>query len=496
MGIGGLLLSTLMVVYFWPWTSDDAFISFRYARNLAEGHGLVFNPGERVEGYSNFLLVLLLAFASTLSLDIVLVAKLVGVLSLPVIALLAVWLIGRLGGGKRGSAVGFSLSVTATPLAYWAVSGLETAVYAALVLVGVASYILYREGRGTALPTSAVFFAVALLRVEGVVFFLATCAFHVGAGLLQSVRWRPRRAEVMVVAGFALAYGAYLAFRYLYYGSLVPNTVVAKTGYSEQLRSGLSYLAEWLPAGFTLLWLGLRPCLTGSPGRRAPLAYLWWLCGMWTVLVVLFGGDWMPLYRFFVPIMPLLYLLAGLGFASMWSQAERDRERGSGKRKTLAVAFGAALLLNGALPFSQVTPAAFESHLSWDEASREAGLWLRENAAPGSTVAVLDAGRVPFYSDLKTIDTAGLLDPAIARLPGRFESKVGVAAHVLSLRPDYVELNSPGSVQDGRFFPAETGGFFAEPEFRGRYELAFHRDAWRTNPGVRFVLIFRRVDGP
>ena len=41
--------------------TDDAFISFRYARNLLEGHGLVFNPGERVEGYSNFLWVLELA---------------------------------------------------------------------------------------------------------------------------------------------------------------------------------------------------------------------------------------------------------------------------------------------------------------------------------------------------------------------------------------------------------------------------------------------------
>ena len=41
--------------------TDDAFISFRYARNLLEGNGLVFNPGERVEGYSNFLWVLELA---------------------------------------------------------------------------------------------------------------------------------------------------------------------------------------------------------------------------------------------------------------------------------------------------------------------------------------------------------------------------------------------------------------------------------------------------
>src|SRR5436189_992982 len=48
------------------WMDDDAFISFRYAQNLAEGNGLVFNPGERVEGYTNFLWVLLLAAGDVL----------------------------------------------------------------------------------------------------------------------------------------------------------------------------------------------------------------------------------------------------------------------------------------------------------------------------------------------------------------------------------------------------------------------------------------------
>ena len=43
---------------------DDAFISFRYARNLLDGHGLVWNPGERVEGYTNFLWTILLAGAA------------------------------------------------------------------------------------------------------------------------------------------------------------------------------------------------------------------------------------------------------------------------------------------------------------------------------------------------------------------------------------------------------------------------------------------------
>jgi arabinofuranosyltransferase len=59
-----LLLLVLLLLAFYAWTRrfmmDDAFISFRYARNLVEGSGLVFNPGERIEGYTNFLWTLLL----------------------------------------------------------------------------------------------------------------------------------------------------------------------------------------------------------------------------------------------------------------------------------------------------------------------------------------------------------------------------------------------------------------------------------------------------
>ena len=51
------------------WLSDDAFISWRYAQNLVAGNGLVYNPGERVEGYTNFLWTVLLALCQALGLD-------------------------------------------------------------------------------------------------------------------------------------------------------------------------------------------------------------------------------------------------------------------------------------------------------------------------------------------------------------------------------------------------------------------------------------------
>ena len=63
-----LLLLAWLTSVAW-FLTDDAFISFRYVRNLLEGHGLVFNPGEYVEGYTNFLWVVVLAIPHWLGVD-------------------------------------------------------------------------------------------------------------------------------------------------------------------------------------------------------------------------------------------------------------------------------------------------------------------------------------------------------------------------------------------------------------------------------------------
>ncbi|HPB97137.1 MAG TPA: hypothetical protein PKW66_14560 [Polyangiaceae bacterium] len=91
--VGGVVVC-LAVAHAWSlrWIADDAFISFRYARNLVEGHGLVFNPGERVEGYTNFLWTVLLAGAYAIGIPFGLSAIAFGLLS--VVAVL--WLTTRL----------------------------------------------------------------------------------------------------------------------------------------------------------------------------------------------------------------------------------------------------------------------------------------------------------------------------------------------------------------------------------------------------------------
>ncbi len=137
----------LQVVWFWHYTNDDAYISFRYSRFLAEGRGPYFNLGEHVEGYTNFLLVLVLApVARWLGPDAVApAAKTVGVLSGALALVAAAWLAQRVlrhaGSGRGTAALGGVLAaglVGVDPsFSLNATSGLETTFFSLWITAGV-----------------------------------------------------------------------------------------------------------------------------------------------------------------------------------------------------------------------------------------------------------------------------------------------------------------------------------------------------------------------
>ena len=77
-GLLSLVFFLALIGLFWHFTIDDAYITFRYAGNLARGHGPVYNPGERVEGYTSFLWMLLMAVVSAIGWDPVIAAKVLG----------------------------------------------------------------------------------------------------------------------------------------------------------------------------------------------------------------------------------------------------------------------------------------------------------------------------------------------------------------------------------------------------------------------------------
>jgi hypothetical protein len=205
-----LVVMAAMGAPFLDHTVDDAFISFRYADNLASGHGLVFNPGERVEGYSNFLWCLLLTPFISLGADPVLAARGLGILS--TIALLG----GVVRFAPRPDALPAlvwlapGLTASSPVLAVWATGGLEAPLFAALVVWSVG---LAVEGlrRGELARASALLAATAALtRPDGLGVFLVLAVLLGWArrgqpGLLPELgRW---------CAWFAAVYLPYFVWR-------------------------------------------------------------------------------------------------------------------------------------------------------------------------------------------------------------------------------------------------------------------------------------------
>jgi hypothetical protein len=474
------VLFLLHVVYYWPWQEDDAFISFRYADNLAGGEGLVFNPGERVEGYSNPAWVLLAAAVLKLGGDPLLTARVVsllaGLLTLGLAWRLAVLMQPARDRTAHLPAVLAPFVLAVTPLLpRHTTTGLETVVYTALLLACVLLAVDSARNRPCpALPVGL--FLLALLRPEGAVFAVLILGWGVtGERLLARLpaTWRPpaepaRRPvpEATIFLGLLLVF---LVWRGQYYGQLLPNTFTAKmTGETGSFIVGVHYALDFLRenGGPVLAGLYLAVLL------RRPLRPVFWLVTLiilaQTVFVILAGGDWMHFYRFFVPVIPLLAAGMGAGLGTVW------RRLGPADRSVPRLIL-IAMLVVAAVNVYKTERAAGRlvmpdvragSYLT--DAYHETAAWLREHTGPDDAVAVSDIGILGYESRRPIIDMFGLIDPHIARQPGMLHFK-NDPAHVLARRPAAVVL-----VRDtaGGYLRVPDAALAEHREFRQDYRLA------------------------
>ena len=278
----GLVLLVVHNLRFWPWTLDDAFITFRYAENLVAGHGPVYNPGERVEGYTNFLWMLLLAGLHGLGADTVLAARLLGgLLALAGTALLCV-------GDRiapvlpRRVALAAALLATSSPLVTrWSMSGMEVSLLLLLLLSAALVHLRDRAAptSGQAVLLGGLCALASMTRPDAGLLFAALSADRLWQVWRHGARARLPHALLFGLT-FGLLYGGYFAWRWSYYGWFLPNTFYVKVGSSvDQAIRGLYYTAEFfyvswalgLAIPLALLVPRLRPTI---PGLRLLAALL------------------------------------------------------------------------------------------------------------------------------------------------------------------------------------------------------------------------------
>jgi hypothetical protein len=402
---------------------DDSFIAFRYSKNLVDGHGLVFNPGERVEGYTSFLWVLCMALGMNLGISPESFSFFLGILSGIAILLTLIFVSCTLVPNRS-----FWIWVAPLCLAFnrtfcaWSTGGLETQFFAFLVLFASAQYI--RESSNQVLQpllSSLLFGLATLTRPEGALFFAVTCLFFCYEVLIP--KRRPVRSLLKWSLPYLLIVGGHVVWRYNYYGDLLPNTFYVKVSGFWWKQSSI-YLSLFIRDYLLFFWL---PFLLVFLWHRTNLIYNLFCSYLlaYTSYIIYIGGDAFE-FRFMTPIIPFLYwmLQEALRLTFVNLQSARLVIKPLEKITLIAVFF---LIVSSAIPLikpfkSQHFINSIEVISQYAQRRSKEGKFLgflieKGNIKKDTLIAVGGSGALPYYCSLPTIDIHGLNDTTIARSP-------------------------------------------------------------------------------
>jgi hypothetical protein len=510
-----LLCLTLFVAESWQIRTpiDDAFISFRYARNLVEGQGLVFNPGEHIEGYTNLLWTLGLAAVARAGGSAVATAKYAGLAFYAALALALVrhaWRRSR-DGARPFLPLAAALILLMDDFHVWASGGLETMLFSYLAVQGL---LWTREpglsngesdgsggNRGKAWA-AGVFLALSVLtRPDGLLFAaVGIASFWLPTDRLSGdERWRRAIATAIPIAAVV---AALIPFKLLYYGELLPTAFYSKSAWIPYPGQGWIYVGLLLWKNWFIVPLlaaalaaaGWAARHRAADSRRGDALLLVTAAGLFTAYLVQVGGDFMFARRL-IPVLPLLFVAA--------EEALSRLSRGTAAGIALAACAGALL----PLPLYGGEPGAirgvYDERASYPETTLEAR--RRQAEAAGRGLAGLDVRAAfeggmcvfGFYSGLPYLaEATGLTQYSLAKRP--LEQR-GVVGH--EKRPDarWFEENRIQLLfkRDLPPLPAATpdSGAFDEIRFGNvvRAQILHYdaptMDSLRGRPDVSFVPI-------
>lgn len=440
--LAGLILAAATIWLFHDCVVDDAYISLRYARNLLEAGALEYNPGERVEGYTNLGFVLACAVLARLTtLDLLLVARLLGLFG----AALAVWCGPALVSPKAQEqalerAVARLLLLANFAFVYFAWTGMETGLATGLLCAAGCRFV--RAGCRFELVTgllSAAAFAVRpeLLAVGGVLGIVALCSHGFVATLRATGAWL-----------WVLAVAAIEAWRWAYYGALSPNTARVK-GLLAAGSGGIPWYGTigddaqdcLMQSGGAVGLLLVMVALAGMRDRRR-LAVTLGLGAAVVAFAVYAGGDWMLGYRYLQPALPLYLALLASGGVTVWRLCRAHWPRRLAVPAGLAsLAVLAISLWSCGLQF-RWERGQYPQFVMTSTDMERAARWLAAHYASDTQIMCGRIGALGFYSRLRVIDLFGLTDATIAAA-GRQRARV--EAYLRERRPELLLANGrPG----------------------------------------------------
>lgn len=467
-----LLGVSAFVAWAFRFVQDDAFITYRYARNLARGEGLVLNPGEKVEGYTNFAWTVIHAIPERFGWSTPLFSQLLGIAMMVACVFVVLRITSRVFGGSGSTGPGFTLLVGVVLVAnmtflVYSTGGLETMMQTLTVMVvtwALLDALIDRSRIEAArLIFAGLFAGIAILtRLDSVVYLIALYAAVLfrqwGAGrgrygvLLRTIGLSALPAVLLVVP--------WLVWKLEYYGELLPNTFYAKSaaGPLQPILYGLLYIVGYLLSYGAFLLVGrmikYRRSFFAIPG----VAPLFAVVPVWLAYLVYVGADFME-YRFIVILTPLLAMLVAWLVDRFANPVPQVLLVSVLLVFSLAHRFVVPPVAFPVLSFRTINHWPTESPTTW----YGLGNLLAENfpGGPGvqgqPVIAVAPLGVISYFSDLETIDMLGLTDAEVAR--NGDDAQMYYPGHVKMATPAYLEsrgvdliVGQPGPTRDPQHY--------------------------------------------
>ncbi|MDF1836531.1 MAG: hypothetical protein P1V35_01565 [Planctomycetota bacterium] len=459
---------------------DDDYICFRYAQNLVEGHGLVFNAGERFEGFTTPLWVLMHAAWQAVGGDSPQLSVGLGIAAMFLCSVLL-----SVHARRDGRAPWAALVVAAAPAMAWhAVAGLGTVCLSLCLLSAFVAQQRAEQERRPAWGAALCLAVACLLRQECV---LLVAPFAVA-------QWRAGFRAPVALPLVALV--SWTLFRLGYYGRWLPITFHAKSlPLGEDLAYGASYLWDATRNFGLPLWILVA--LWGSSRDRGFGAYKSATVGVvvYALYVVSVGGDFMVLSRFFVPILPLVLCLA---FGAL-----KDR-----RSVAMALAVVASLGMqwdqfvdSNLGPAQEARATREQSQKGFKQRWVRLGEHFKVTVPAGSRVAISPIGAFGWTSGLPLVDILGLTNDSVLEVEPRLETSV--KGHhrtnytwILNQNPEYMILGNGVRASNGSIYICPWERSFFEPGDASARFAETYRQASMQIPEDHPLDLFIRRDLP
>lgn len=469
-----LMVPWSLLVYRSWFVCDDAYISFRYARNWAAGDGVRYNLGDGlpVEGYSEFLWVAVGAAVTVVGLDQVQILTAFSAGFGALLLFLTLRAARQLGLGEPATALAGLMLVGVPTFTVWSTGGMGTMLHALLVFA-VFDLLALRADRNANYALAAFLgLGLALVRVEGLAWVLVVVF---AAGLYRVLEKRPVLGPLSAVLGVtALGFAAFEAWRWGYYDAPIANTYYAKVKFGpEALVRGGRYVGAFFLTYLTPMLAGFGFAIGVTTARRNQILALGIPAGATLGYGLLVGGDFMAHFRLMLPGLPFLGLLAAMGLQTLLEQETTPRGR------LRMATIGCLVAVVGIAP-------AFDLHVLPNEirarhegprlddpdqeeqgVTSEQQFWLKmknrgtgfarrgrilaEQLPSGASIVLSAVGGIGYHTDLHVYDRNGLIErrakrgeKSDGRLPGH--DQTAPLSDYLQYKPDvlYFRIFSEG----------------------------------------------------